>query len=64
MSGGGGGWGDPFKRDPDKLLDDVMDEYISVESAKNDYGMIIEKKDGQYLVNQKETEKLRKKIVT
>jgi N-methylhydantoinase B len=31
--GGGGGWGDPLERDPLAVLDDVLDEYVSVEGA-------------------------------
>ena len=31
--GGGGGWGDPLDRDPQAVLDDVLDEYVSVEGA-------------------------------
>ena len=27
--GGGGGWGDPLDRDPQAVLDDVWDEYVS-----------------------------------
>ncbi len=41
-SGGGGGWGDPFLRDPDKVLDDVCNAYISVASARDDYGVVID----------------------
>ena len=31
--GGGGGWGDPLERDVEAVLDDVWDEYVSVEGA-------------------------------
>src|SRR6185437_13835357 len=31
---GGGGWGDPFSRDPELVLQDVLDEKISIETAK------------------------------
>ena len=41
-SGGGGGWGDPFKREPQKVLDDVINEYVSIDSARNDYGVVID----------------------
>jgi N-methylhydantoinase B len=41
QSGAGGGWGDPFKRDPRAVLDDVLDEYVSVEGARRDYGVVI-----------------------
>jgi N-methylhydantoinase B len=40
--GGGGGWGDPLDRDPAAVLDDVLDEYVSVEGAEKDYGVIID----------------------
>ena len=39
--GGGGGWGDPLDRDPQAVLDDVWDEYVSVEGALRDYGVVI-----------------------
>ena len=39
--GGGGGWGDPLDRDPAAVLDDVWDEYVSVEGARRDYGVVI-----------------------
>ncbi len=39
--GGGGGWGDPLDRDPQAVLDDVWDEYVSVEGALRDYGVVV-----------------------
>jgi N-methylhydantoinase B len=39
--GGGGGWGDPLDRDPQAVLDDVWDEYVSIEGALRDYGVVI-----------------------
>jgi len=39
--GGGGGWGDPLERDPQKVLDDVLDEYVSVDGARRDYGVVL-----------------------
>lgn len=39
--GGGGGWGDPLERDPQAVLDDVLDEYVSVEGAARDYGVVL-----------------------
>jgi N-methylhydantoinase B len=38
---GGGGWGDPFTRDPQLVLRDVRDEVVSVEGAARDYGVVI-----------------------
>lgn len=37
----GGGYGDPMKRDPQAVLDDVLDGLVSVETAKRDYGVAI-----------------------
>jgi N-methylhydantoinase B len=39
---GGGGYGSPRERDPDAVLADVVDGYISLESARRDYGVAIE----------------------
>ncbi|MEO2167969.1 MAG: hydantoinase B/oxoprolinase family protein, partial [bacterium] len=39
--GGGGGWGDPLRRPPARVLDDVLDEYVSVEAAARDYGVVL-----------------------
>lgn len=39
--GGGGGWGDPLEREPRSVLDDVLDEYVSVEAAARDYGVVL-----------------------
>jgi N-methylhydantoinase B len=40
--GGGGGWGNPLDRDPQAVLDDVLDEYVSTEGAARDYGVVLE----------------------
>jgi N-methylhydantoinase B len=41
-STGGGGWGNPLEREVAKVLDDVLDEYISVEAAAGVYGVVID----------------------
>lgn len=41
LTNGGGGWGTPFERDPQKVLADVRDEYVSVEGAARDYGVVV-----------------------
>jgi N-methylhydantoinase B len=38
---GGGGVGNPRERDPQHVLDDVLDSLITVEDAKRDYGVVI-----------------------
>jgi len=39
--GGGGGWGDPLDRQASAVLDDVLDEYVSIEGASRDYGVVL-----------------------
>jgi N-methylhydantoinase B len=39
--GGGGGWGDPLERDPGKIKEDVLDEYVSIRGARYDYGVVL-----------------------
>jgi N-methylhydantoinase B len=39
--GGGGGWGSPMLRDPAAVLDDVLDEYVSVQGALRDYAVVL-----------------------
>jgi N-methylhydantoinase B len=41
QTGGGGGWGDPLARDPERVMRDVRDEYISIEGALRDYGVVV-----------------------
>ncbi|GAN86456.1 hydantoinase B/oxoprolinase family protein [Komagataeibacter intermedius] len=38
---GGGGYGLPHERDPQMVLDDVLDEKISIQTAARDYGVVI-----------------------
>jgi N-methylhydantoinase B len=40
-SAGGGGYGDPFERDPNDVAEDVINGYVSFEKAREDYGVII-----------------------
>ncbi|WP_025778242.1 hydantoinase B/oxoprolinase family protein [Brevibacterium sp. VCM10] len=41
LTNGGGGWGDPFARDPQAVLRDVRNEYVSSEAAAADYGVVV-----------------------
>jgi N-methylhydantoinase B len=53
----GGGYGDPLKRDPEMVLGDVLDGYVTVQGARDDYGVVIDAKS--LLVDYKATETLR-----
>jgi len=39
---GGGGFGDPFTRDPDRVAADVRDEKITREYARREHGVVLE----------------------
>jgi N-methylhydantoinase B len=41
LTNGGGGWGDPLERDPERVKADVRDEYVSIEGAFRDYGVVV-----------------------
>ena len=40
-SGGGGGYGDPHDRDPEAVLDDVVNGYVSRKAAREEYGVVV-----------------------
>lgn len=42
---GGGGWGDPYERDPERVRADVINGYVSIDAARNDYGVVIDPSD-------------------
>jgi N-methylhydantoinase B len=39
---GGGGVGDPLTRDPQRVLDDVLDGFITAQEAWRDYGVVVD----------------------
>ena len=43
-SGGGGGFGSPLKRPPEKVLADVRSGYVSVDSAHRYYGVVVDER--------------------
>jgi N-methylhydantoinase B len=53
---GGGGFGNPYARDPQRVIDDVLDGLITAEEARGDYGVAI---DAQGRLDLIETERLR-----
>jgi N-methylhydantoinase B len=62
--GGGGGWGDPLDRPPEKVLDDVLDEYVSVEAARREYGVVLvgSLEDLTLSIDRDATERLRREV--
>jgi len=41
-SAGGGGWGDPLDRDPEQVRNDVVEEFVSPEAAREEYGVVLD----------------------
>lgn len=58
FSSGGGGWGDPLKRKPERVLRDVLDERVSLKAAAGDYGVIIDEE--KMTIDPEKTIQLRK----
>ena len=41
MTSGGGGWGSPIERPATQVRDDVLDGFVSAQSARDDYGVVL-----------------------
>jgi N-methylhydantoinase B len=62
---GGGGFGDPLLREANLVIEDIKDDYISIERAAKDYGVVVRTIDAElseYEVDKSATEVLRAKI--
>jgi len=57
---GAGGYGDPLERDPARVLADVLDDYVSVEAARSEYGVVIEGRGADLRVDETATGALRR----
>jgi N-methylhydantoinase B len=58
----GGGYGDPLERDPELVKWDVREEFISVQRARNIYGVVLDTQTEHYSVDSEKTTKLRSKL--
>lgn len=54
-----GGFGDPRNRDPQKVLEDVLDGFTTTEAARRDYGVELVEVDGKLRVDADVTAQLR-----
>ena len=62
---GGGGLGDPLEREPEAVMRDVEDDYVTLERAKKDYGVVLDVIDldlAQYAVDLEATGTARAEI--
>jgi N-methylhydantoinase B len=56
----GGGYGDPLERDPQQVLEDVLDEYVSLQEASGAYGVVLSQNGTA--VDEAATQRLRAEI--
>jgi N-methylhydantoinase B/oxoprolinase/acetone carboxylase alpha subunit len=56
-----GGYGNPLDRIPEKVLEDVFDEFISIETAMNIYGVVLDEKLGLDILATNELRKNKRK---
>ena len=59
---GGGGFGDPLDRDPEKVAKDVMKLWISEEKARATYGVVLIRDSGGVEVDAEATHRLRNEM--
>ncbi len=59
---GGGGYGDPLKRDPERVRFDVLEKWVSIEQARDVYGVVFtgHVDDESLTVDAEETAELRR----
>jgi N-methylhydantoinase B len=62
--GGGGGFWDPVERDPERVLSDVRSGYVSLESARHDYGVVINQAGRRFELDVEATNALRQRIAS
>jgi 5-oxoprolinase (ATP-hydrolysing) len=55
----GGGYGEPLERDPQKVLNDVLDGFTTLAAAEGDYGVILTKASGSLGIDREATSSLR-----
>src|SRR5262245_19895763 len=62
--GGGGGFWDPLERDPERVLADVRSGYVSLESARRDYGVVINQEGRRFKLDVEGTKALRQRMTS
>ena len=58
--GGGGGFGDPFARDPQRVLRDVVEGFVTIDGARRDYGVAITTPNGRPTLDMEAIQELRR----
>ena len=59
---GGGGWGDPLEREVELVQRDVIEGKVSLQAAREDYGVVLRADGDSFAVDDKATAALREKL--
>jgi N-methylhydantoinase B len=57
---GGGGFGEALQRDPERVRADVVEGYVTAEVAQQVYGVVLNKVDGEWQLDEAATAERRK----
>jgi N-methylhydantoinase B len=58
---GGGGYGSPLDRDPARVLEDYLDDKVTLDHARREYGVVIDRESGR--VDEAATAELRRRMI-
>ena len=61
---GGGGYGDPLAREPERVLADIREGFISPDVAERDYGVVLKRERDEFTVDATATQTRRGKVTT
>ena len=56
---GGGGYGEPLEREPERVLEDVREGFVSMAAARGAYGVVLTQVNGELRLDSKATQRLR-----
>lgn len=62
LTAGGGGWGDPLEREPERVRLDVVRRLVSPEKAADEYGVIVRERGDSWEVDVAATEQQRARL--
>ena len=65
ISNGGGGYGNSLEREPETVLEEVIDGFLTIDGAKDAYGVVVEAVDPDihdFRIDEKATAALRKEM--
>jgi N-methylhydantoinase B len=59
---GGGGYGDALRRDPERVLADVREGFVSPEAAEREFGVALARAGEAWIIDRAATDAIRTKI--